>query len=210
LDTAELDHVHAHAHGTGVRWLDIIVGISAVFISVVSLIVSINHGSTMERMVQQNERMVAANTMPFLTFAGNQADPATNARRERLVLSNDGVGPALIDWFQIRYKGVAYGSEGALLRACCAQALSAQDLTNGVYYANVTGTVLPAREATSPIDITPSASSALMDAVDRARSELSVSACYCSVLEECWVTEFSQSRPRRVPDCRVPNQDAMW
>jgi len=208
--TLEPDHAHAHPHGTGVKWLDIIVGLSAVFISVMSLVVSIGHGATMERMVQQNERMVAANTMPFLTWIGNQADPTTGARRETFVLSNGGVGPALIDWFQIRYKGVAYGTEAALLRACCAQGLSAQDMSNGVYYSNVTGTMLPAREHTLPIDIAPGASPALMSVLDRARSDLSVSACYCSVLEECWITDFSQSRPRSVPECRVPNGEPTW
>lgn len=49
--TFETEHEHGHGHGhkTGVPWLDIIVAVSAVFISVVSLVVSIAHGRTMER-----------------------------------------------------------------------------------------------------------------------------------------------------------------
>ncbi len=197
-------HEHGHSHGTGVRWLDIIVGLSAMFVSVVSLVVSIGHGHTMDRMVQQNERLVAASTIPFLTLAGNQFDPKTNARREQLVLKNGGVGPAVIDWFEIRYKGRGYGTLDGLLRACCAEGLSPRQLMEGVYYANVSGSVLPARDETIPIDIEPKADRKLMDALDRARDDISVRACYCSVLDECWITDFNPGRPQRVKSCQIP------
>ena len=197
-------HAHAHAHGTGIKWLDIIVGLSAMFISVVSLAVSIEHGRTMDRMVQQNERMVAASTMPFLTLGGNQFDPETRMRRERLVLTNAGVGPAVIDWFEIRYKGRGYATLGDLLRACCAQGLSVAQMDHGVYYSNVSGTVLPAREEVAPIDIQSKADPRLMDALERARGDLDVRACYCSVLEECWLTDFNPGRPKRVQSCKAP------
>ena len=197
------DHEHAHAHGTGVKWLDIVVGVSAIFISVVSLVVSIEHGRTMDRMVQQNERMVAANTLPFLTLGGNQFDPDTRMRRERLVLRNGGVGPAVIDWFEIRYKGQAYATLGGLLQACCAQGLSPRQMSEGVYYANVSGGVLPAREEIAPIDIQSKADPRLMDALERARGDLDIRACYCSVLEECWLTDFNPGRPKPVRSCKA-------
>ena len=203
LDPGHPHDAHPH-HATGIRWLDVIAGVSAIFISVVSLVVSIQHGESMDKMVKQNERMVAASTLPFLTFAGNQYDPVTNKRREQLVLSNDGVGPAVIDWFELRYKGVDYATMGALLKACCASGLTAADLGTGVYYANVSGTVLPAREHTIPIDIESVGSVALMNAVDRARPDFDFRACYCSVLDECWITDFSPGRPKRVADCKVP------
>ena len=206
-DSMALDpghHHEVHHHSTGVRWLDVIAGVSAIFISVVSLVVSIQHGESMDKMVKQNERMVAASTLPFLTLAGNQYDPATNKRREQLVLSNDGVGPAVIDWFEMRYKGVAYGTLDELLRACCSVGLTAAERSSGVFYANISGTVLPAREHTAPIDIEPRASLALMNAVERARNDFDFHACYCSVLEECWITDFNPGRPKRVPDCKVP------
>jgi hypothetical protein len=57
---AESEHGHTHGHKTGIPWFDVAVGASAMFISVVSLVVSIEHGRTMEKMVQQNEKMVAA------------------------------------------------------------------------------------------------------------------------------------------------------
>src|SRR4051812_27806085 len=41
---------HSHGHHTGVRWLDLILAGSAIFISVVSLVISIHHGRTMEQL----------------------------------------------------------------------------------------------------------------------------------------------------------------
>ena len=206
----ESEHGHSHGHGTGVPWLDMIVAISAIFISVVSLVVSIGHGRTMERMVEQNEKMVAANTMPFLTEIGNQIDPVTNQPVLRLTLKNGGVGPAVIDWFEIRYKDVAYGDLDALLRACCAAALLKDGRTKGVIYSNVSQSILPARESTDFIFLNADASPELKIALDHARRDMSYRACYCSVLDECWQTDFGAGRPVRVKECHAPAGDAVW
>lgn len=89
-------------------WLDIIVAVSAVFISVVSLVVSIAHGRTMERLVDQNEKIVAADTLPFLMFYSSDVDPQTYGKRVSVELKNGGVGPAVVDWLEVRWRGKAY------------------------------------------------------------------------------------------------------
>jgi hypothetical protein len=188
-----------------------IVATSAIFISVVSLVVSIGHGRVMEQLVMENRKMVAGNTMPFLTWGGNQFDPVTNKRHLRLILKNGGVGPARIDWFELRYKGVPYSSETALLRACCTGALPKNgSWPNGAFYANVSGTMLPQRESIEVIDLTPEAGLGLITALDNARSEIEVHACYCSVLDECWQTDFASSHPIQVKECHTPSSNTLW
>ena len=207
----ESEHGHSHGHGTGISWLDMIVAISAVFISVVSLVVSIGHGRTMERMVEQNEKMVAANTMPFLTEIGSNLDPVTKRPAIHIAVKNGGVGPAIIDWFEIRYKDVAYGDIDALLRACCAEALpKGGSSPKEVIYSNVSQTILPARESIEPIFLTTDASKELYLALEKARHDMSYRACYCSVLDECWQTDFGPARPARVKECHAPAGDALW
>jgi len=208
---SESEHGHSHGHGTGIPWLDMIVGISAIFISVVSLVVSIGHGRTMERMVEQNERMVAANTMPFLTEVGSNLDPVTEKPAIKIALKNGGVGPAVIDWFQIRYKGVAYSNIDALLRACCEAALPKDGSSpKGVIYSNVSQSILPARESIDPIVLNTEAGKELYIALNKARDDMSYRACYCSVLDECWETDFGAGRPRRVKECHAPDGAALW
>ena len=208
---AESEHGHSRHHGTGIRWLDMIVATSAIFISVVSLVVSIAHGRVMEQLVMENRKMVAGNTMPFLTWGGSQFDPITTQPHLRLILKNGGVGPARIDWFELRYKGILYSSGGALLNACCAAALpKSGSRLHGALFSNVSGTMLPQRESIEVIDLMPEAGLGLITALDNARSEIEVHACYCSVLDECWQTDFASSHPIQVKECHTPSSNTLW
>lgn len=211
---AESEHSHSHHNGTGIRWLDMVVAVSAMFVSVVSLVVSIGHGRTMERMVKENARMVAGSTMPFLTWAGGMYDPVTNQRHLRLILKNGGVGPARVDWFELRYKGVPYGSVDDLLHHCCGAALQKDKSGHGVFYANVSGSMIPQRESVDVVELAPEVDPALWHALQDARSDITVRACYCSVLDECWEATFGSSigSAKRVPvnKCTMPANNVLW
>jgi len=209
---AESEHgSHGHGHGTGIPWLDIVVGLSAMLISVVSLIVSIQHGRTMEKMVDQNEKIVAAETMPFLILADGELDPTTNRPLLHLTLKNAGVGPAVIDQFQIRFKGVLYGNSAALLRDCCSADLHDDAARNGSVYSNISGTVMPARESEDFLTVDGNVNQPLYIALDKARKDLSIHACYCSVLEQCWKTDFDPARrPTPVDSCKPAANAILW
>lgn len=208
---AHTEHSHSHAHGTGIKWLDLIVAVSAVFISVVSLVVSIEHGKTMEHMAKENEKMVAANTMPYLTISTNEIDPDTHKQVLRLVLKNGGVGPAVVDWFELKYKGKPYNSVRELLEACCAAEMPRNgQRPQGVIYSNVSKTIIPPREVVNFIDLRTEAGDGLIRALRASGPDMSVNACYCSVLDECWQTDFGPGRPTKVEACRVPEGAVTW
>ena len=141
----EPEHGHGHEHKSGIPWLDGIIAVSVIFISVMSLVVSIEHGKSMEKMVEQNQKLVVASTMPLLTITGTEFD-ASGKPFFREVIRNGGVGPAIIDRFEIRYKGIVYIDENALLKACCAESLlkSRKDGHPQIFYSNVSGFILPA------------------------------------------------------------------
>lgn len=210
-----LDHGHApHGHGSGIPWLDVIVGVSAIFISVISLAVSIEHGKTMEKMVDQNQKMVEASTLPLLMIAGTEFD-SSGKPFFRQVLSNDGVGPAIIDRFEIRYKGVVYTENEALLRACCAAALlkAKKGGHTQLFYSNVSGFILSAHQEIDPITIKPDKTGLeLFNTFNMVRdsNDITYRACYCSVLNECWETEFDHKRPQPVKECRVAPGEKLW
>jgi hypothetical protein len=207
----EASHAHApHAHGSGIPWLDMIVGLSAIFISVVSLVVSIEHGKTMEKMVDQNQKMVVASTLPLLTM-GLYVDGGNGADKVRLSVENDGVGPAIVERFEIRYKGVAQTTD-TLFKSCCARYLDKDGLFHGGFV-HISGSILPAREKKDIITISPKGSdNRLSLAFEKAmNNDLSIHACYCSVLEECWETDFDRSKhPTPVKECKVAQGDKLW
>ena len=79
-------------------------GLSAMFVSVISLGVAIEHGRTMERMADANERMVQASSWPFVEFSTHNVDER-GSPNVRLVLTNEGIGPARIETFELWRKG---------------------------------------------------------------------------------------------------------
>lgn len=207
----ETEHGHTHGHGTGIRWLDIVVGLSAIFISVVSLVVSLEHGRTMRALVTQNEKLVAANTIPFLDFSSSNLEEGTNKSYFKFTVKNGGVGPAVIDWFELRYKEIPYSHPMDLLRACCAAALEKASFKNGsVWYSTVTNNILPARESFDPITLRPDVGDDVLRAFMHARADFSARACYCPVLDECWLTDFSARRPTKVENCDREASAVSW
>jgi hypothetical protein len=208
------EHGHAHEHKTGIPWLDGIIAVSVIFISVLSLAVSIEHGKTMAKMVDQNQKLLAASTMPLLTM-GNNFAPLTGQPQMRVVITNGGVGPAVIDRFELGYKGKIYPTKDAFLRACCAEAYlkSMKDGHTQVYYSNVSSRILPAREQIDVLTIEPDKSGMdLFNSVSRVMhsDDITAHACYCSVLDECWETNFGQKRPQPVKECKVAPDEKLW
>jgi hypothetical protein len=206
----EVEHAHApHGHGSGVSWLDIIVTVSVVFISVLSLVVSIEHGRTMEKMVDQNQKLVVASTLPLLTYGWWDLDPVTFKPLERLSLRNDGVGPAIVEKFEVRYKGVVQTND-TILKACCAQYMGKGKYQS--FFGDVSGTVLPARDTRNLMTIKPLGSDyKLLQGFQKVKADMSFHACYCSVLDECWETDFDPSkRPQPVKECKVSPGDKLW
>ncbi len=95
------------------------------------------------------------------------------------------------------------------MRSCCRAALKAHT-GNSVVYSNVSHLMLPARESVEVIKIRPDPDDALVRAFDSARDDLTARACYCSVLGECWETDFGPGRPRAVKECKAPAGAKLW
>ena len=199
MDPGPHQEHHTHHH-SGLRWLDLVVGLSAILISVVSLYVAIQHGKTMEHMVE-------ATTWPYVEVDHSRA-PADGAPAISYYVQNNGVGPAKIESFELSYKGKALTDARALLDACCTSPGAAKPHYQS---SSIRDRVVPTREsimlfrALGP-ELTPEQFAAL----DVARQELHAKVCYCSVLEECWLRDSDKPKPERVKACpavAVPYSD---
>jgi len=106
------EHETPHtAHATGHRWLDLTLALSAMFVSIVSLAVAVHHGNAMDR-------LVAANSWPFLIYNTSNRDPQGQWRIS-LEVENAGVGPARIQTFEVWWQGQPVSTAPELLRRCC-------------------------------------------------------------------------------------------
>ena len=71
------------------------------------------------------------------------------------------------------------------------------------------GTTLPARDIRNVFGVPANGVAPdLYEFLDReARSKVEAEACYCSVLDECWLTDF-KNQPREVKACeRIPEKE---
>ena len=199
-----VEEVHAHAHKTGHRWADLAIALSAITISVISLVVAIEHGRT-------EERLVAANSWPFPVYV-TQTDKADDGSRLLVMrVENGGVGPARMQSVVVRYGGRVVRSRAELLKLCCGlpDTGAADQVKAGLFSENPVTGVMPARDGTTFLAWRETPGNAgLLDAVNRARTRLVFSACYCSVLDECWRSDLSATgTPARVPRCEPSADD---
>ena len=195
-------HTHHHMPSTGVSWLDKILPFSALAISVVSIAVAVHHGEIMNEMAKSNERAAAASVWPSVVQTGGvEADTKTLF----LNIANSGIGPARLESFQIFFQDKPMTDMGMWLKACCGEELAKTDKTA---LSIATGTVAP--DVLGPKDrstvfrwkVTPETSALWTKFVLTGQTgAFKLRACYCSVFDQCWETNFQTSRPKPVAVC---------
>jgi hypothetical protein len=194
------DHEAPHAaHSTGRRWLDLTLALSAMFVSIVSLAVAVHHGNAMDR-------LVAANSWPFLMYNTSNLDPQGN-RRISLNVENAGVGPARIQTFEVWWQGQPLSNVPELLSRCCTTDSKAQiDRSTAralhLILGQVASKVMRAGDVETFLSLELNEANAdLWRRLDIARFQIKMRACYCSVFDECWETDLVQTSARRIGSC---------
>ena len=179
------------------------VAVAAVFISVVSLAVAILHGRTMERMAEENARLVAANSWPFVQYAAGWAT-TDGVTRVTMKVFNSGVGPAKIESAELMWKGVAYRGDPEFLKACCGL-----DPASGTPFDStvVPGFVMRAGNEARFLEFSKQADPAVFAALQQAAlsGDLQLNVCYCSIFDQCWQSDLTllSLKPKQVEACDV-------
>ena len=193
------DGVQPHAPRIGHRWLDLTVAAVAIVISLISLAVAFFNA-------QSEQRMVAASSWPYLVYGTKRSQGVTGELS--MSISNEGVGPARLKSLVVGYNGRKAHGLIELLHLCCG-------LPPGTSWTGLLklGLVRESRPVGiySPrdsLDIVvldrTAANAAMWDRLATARLHLSFAACYCSVLDDCWVSDLSPvTDPRPVDRCEA-------
>lgn len=195
-------HHHHHPHGTGLRWLDISLGVAAAIVSLVSLWLGLHSAHSMEK-------LVAANSYPYLELQRSSANLERRhadggfSGRVEFALTNNGIGPARVEWVELTYKDKPMANLSELLAACCNATDKNAPLMNK--RGNVTGTLIrPGATVAMFTADEPEAPNAMFDALHRAMQHIRQSACYCSVFDECYLRSWDGTKPTPVEQCTPP------
>jgi hypothetical protein len=185
------------------RWLDITLGVAATIVSLVSLWLGLHSAHSMEK-------LVAANSYPYLERMSSMSskDPMPGTDRLRKVveyqLVNNGVGPARVEWVEMRFKDKPVANLSDLLDACCAgMAQTSGGINRRV---NIEGTLIrpgtgvPLFTWTEQVEPNPA-----FEALHKQMGYVKWKACYCSVFDECYLRGGNDSlKPEPVKECKAP------
>jgi hypothetical protein len=143
------------------------------------------------------QKMQTGGVMPFVTFGTSNGDKDGN-QDIALTLTNNGVGPAILGPIEIRYEGRPIATPIDLLTACCTPDARAVRLSTSPS----TGIAVRPGETIEFVSLprTPE-SEKVWQTLNKERWKLQVRACYCSIFNDCWVTEGMQGLPKAVKKC---------
>jgi hypothetical protein len=181
-------------HPTGHRRLDLVLPLVALFVSFVSILIAWHHTHVMQELVHQNEKLVEANSLPYLQISGSGTS-------ERLTFNavNEGVGPAKIVTAEMFVEGRPVQSLDQLLASCCAKGNY-----SGITASYLGGRMVRPGDSVNFIDlpVTDANREAAM-ALDHARQSRRIVTrlCYCSVFDDCWVARSDDPTPNPIDHC---------
>ncbi|OYU15177.1 MAG: hypothetical protein CFE37_07240 [Alphaproteobacteria bacterium PA4] len=204
IEAPEPPHQHQHS---GNPWFDRILAISVVAASFASLYVSLHTGRTMEALVDQNARLVRANSTPLLVMSHGNLDDAGKPEIS-YELSNAGTGPARIVWLELYYKGKASRYLRDYLQPMGAPANYNLTFTSSV----IANTMLSGGEKVRFIRYKKPAGQAELAAwqvLDKGRWQMTATACYCSLLNECWTSHLGADVPTPVKACSATGRNSI-
>jgi hypothetical protein len=188
------------------RWFHIAVAASMLLSAGSALVGAMRNSATMEAMLQQNTRLVQASATPVLEFSSGNVDEKSNQPALNFNVSNGGSGPARIVWFELLLDGAATKGFSDV-----AKKLSPPDLAKPIRNV-ITSTpaprLLPAGKElllfSWPLPA-PGDARSQWAAFDKERQlgRITARACYCSVLDTCWVSKMDGDLPKQVASCEA-------
>lgn len=210
IEAPETPHTpHGHHHDSGSqRWFDITMAVAVLLVSAGSLYVALHTGKTMEELVHANERLVRAQSTPVLQYDHGNVSDEGKAQLE-FSITNVGTGPARIVWFDVLPKGTRYSSIGTWIVASGKSSITftSASINRMVLAPGVQRRMLAWKR---PQD---EAGRQRWAFIDRVRFSTPVRACYCSVFDQCWISNLEADIPREVPNCQrnsdVPPETAL-
>lgn len=194
MEHPEVHPPHAR-HGGLPRWLELVIAVTALITSISSIVIALQHGRIMEKLVQ-------ANSLPYMQGGFSTATPE-GARVLSLDLLNRGVGPAHQQSLRVKIGERYVKSLGELIEASLGSAQAAESkgvlepLQNKVRTRFIPGgqQQLVFRIAKTP------GNAQFWDPLEASQDKWDVEFCYCSVFEECWEVLGKWEEPEPVKTC---------
>jgi hypothetical protein len=190
-------HHHHHPHKTGVRWLDL--GLRPVGRHRLARVALAGPAfGAFDGKAGRGEQL-SLRRADALDVDGKAArtDDGFN-RRVKYMMENNGVGPARIEWVEFKFKGEPVHNLMELLQKCCTPVRFRPRPALGIdVRGGIAGALIrPGAMVHMFTWEEPKTRNPVFDALHKQMDDISYSACYCSVFDECYVTATATTRSR--------------
>lgn len=166
------------------------------------------------------ERQVKAATWPWLKFVTGNVNADRKTSEISFTLENSGTGPALIKYVKYTFQEDYFFDVNPLINACCTnlQAFYStlrklQEKTKNINFFSEFGwmttshahnTLLASGEEIKLLTLPKTKYNLdFWQKLDKARFQLDVSICYCSLLEQCFISN-GRGKVNQVAQCDIP------
>lgn len=191
-------HSVKESKGISTETLNLVLAICAILISSASFYATYLQANSAEKQVK-------AMTLPLIQFSHGNFDDEKNLKSINFDLKNAGVGPAIIKNVTFKYKDNEYDSIGKFFKACCETELetfqskqrnkSASESSvdfGGWVSQQLTNVIIPGQSNYSFQKVNyGSFTQDFWGKLNKERWLLKLNVCYCSLLDECFITEQS-------------------
>ena len=196
----EIEKQHVHHHRRGIPWYDLALPIAALFVSLISIYIAWHHGKVMQELVHQNEKLVEANSLPYLQIYGS------NGRGQASFTAvNEGIGPAKIETAEVSVDGHPIRDLDELMQACCGGA-GAENISSST----LLGRMVRPGDTVAFVAISGDPDKAATFDRGRQAKRIVTRLCYCSVFDDCWIADSRDPTPDPINQCapvKVPYRE---
>jgi hypothetical protein len=185
---------------TGRFWFDFAAATAAIVISMVSVVIAVRGERT-------QRGLLSANAWPFaevsLDIGGDQ---------QSVTVLNEGVGPARLMSFTAFFNGKPVENGLDLIHQCCglppppvAQAPSRDPAARGISFGEISNNVIRPGESLTWLKMRrETGNETSFDRLGAILPQPTFRACYCSILDDCWVSTLRTLHPAQVTVCPTP------
>ncbi len=191
------------------RYTEALVSVAALVTAVAAVVITMEQTKVMREEAALERKNARISVMPSVWIGTHIANSEDEAYF-RVVLTNKGLGPAVIERFDVAYKGEPVYNWDDLARRIEADIGSEKTFVNGTLSSSRSpvspGIMLEAGGSSEPLSVYDDTDIDGLKLLMRGAQNMSISLCYCSLYGDCFRAELFR-RPLEVEACGVPEQE---
>lgn len=193
------------------RYTEGLVSLAALVTAVAAVVITMEQTKVMREEAELERRNARISVMPSVWVATHIGDTSDNAYF-KVVLTNKGLGPAVLEGFEVTYRGEAVSNWDDLARkmeAAIGSDKSYEGNTLGSWRSPVSpGLMLEPGGVAEPLRVFQDTDVDGLRLLMRGTPDLGISLCYCSLYGDCFRTELFQ-RPQETDACEISEKPFM-